>query len=973
MPDQHALLMTDVVDSTPLAERLDSKALTALWDAHDRTARKLMRQWRGREIDSSDGFLLLFTDASDALDYALAYHAAILELPVRLQARAGLHVGPVVMRSNDQEDVSLGAKPMAIEGIAKPLVARVASLARGGQTLLTAEALAALSRPAPGVEERHWWRMKGVEQPVRLYEVVGPAGVALDLNDSDKGWRVFLRDDVWLPLREHRHSLPADPDAFVGRQPALQAIRRRFEGGAKLVSLLGIGGVGKTRLARRYGWTWLGDYAGGVWFCDLSSARSLEGVCHAVAQGLDVPLGRTDPVVQLGDALAGRGRCLVILDNFEQVAEQAEATLGRWMERAAQASFLVTSRERLALRGESAMQVDAMDPAESGALFRFRATSARGEPLSTSEDGASIAALVKLLDGLPLAIELAAARAPVMSVAEMLRRMNDRFSLLVSSRARRDRQTTLRATFDWSWDLLRPTEKSTLAQLTIFEGSFTIGAAEAVVALPGPEAEPVIDLVQLLVERSLVRRRADGRFDLLASLREYAAEKLCAAGAFEGSGPLAVAVIATRHAAHFASLGEVEAMADGCADIDNLVAACRHSAATGEVAHAIGALEAAWHALRRRGPFSLGLALADAVSAMSSLGLGERARAQRVRAAALRGLGRRSEAVTCIQRALEDAQAVGDSLTEARVRSHLGDLHAIGGEAADAKPQLERAIALARQVGDKGLECEVLTHLGILAESIGELSQARTNYEAALEVARAAGDRQGEGASLGNLGALHADQGRTGEALEHYGGALRVSREVGDKQREGDILCNLGLLHYVQGRLAEARTCLIGAQQLAQDMGYVRLGVVVMCNLGIVREALGEAGEAKTAFKGALAAARAIGDRRSEGQTLGYLGALLARQGETAAAEESLVRAESVLAAGSDRLSLGILHCHRAEAAHLAGDPARARARLDAARELALELAAEAQSELGLALARVSRLIAEDLSEKTPPAFGSVA
>lgn len=972
MADQHALVMTDVVDSTPLAERLDDQSLSALWDAHDRMARKLMRRFHGREIDSSDGFLLLFDEASDALDYVCAYHAAIRDLPVPLQARAGLHVGPLVMRSNDAEDVSLGAKPLAIEGVAKPLVARVAAIAQGGQTLLTAEAHASLSRPMQGIEERHWWRLKGLEQPVRLFELVNPAGATKELRDSDKGWRVFQRDGVWLPLREQRHSLPADPDVFVGRGTELGAIRRRFDAGSKLVSLLGIGGVGKTRLARKFGWTWLGEYPGGVWFCDLSSARALEGVCHAVAQGLEVPLGRTEPVVQLGEALVGHGSCLVILDNFEQTIDAAEPTLGRWMERAPDARFLVTSRERLALRGESVLHVDAMDPDESGALFRLRAASARGEPLAASEDGASIAALVKLLDGLPLAIELAAARAPVMSVGDMLQRMHDRFALLVSSRARYGRQTTLRAAFDWSWDLLQPTEKSALAQLTVFEGSFSMRAAEAVVSLP-PGGEQVIDLIQLLVEQSLVRRRVHGRFDLLASLREYAQEKLAATDAFPGSGPQAVNGAATRHAAYFASLSEAEAVAHGFADMDNLVAACRFSAAQGHAALAIDSLESTWQVLRRRGPFSLGLALANAVAAVPSLGRAASARVDRVRAAALRGMGQRSEALVSIRRALEAALAEGDRHTEARVRSHLGDLQAISGDAGDARTELELALVLARQVEDRELEGEVLTHLGILHERNGSLGAARASYEAALVLARAAGDRHGEVANLGNLGALHADQGRTAEALEHYGGALTLSREVDDKQREGDILCNLGLLHFVQGRLAEARACLEASQEVAQEMGYVRLGVVAMCNLGIVLGALGEGAAARAAFEGALANARAIGDQRSEGQALSYLGVLLARQGHPTNAEGALDQAEQVLTAAGDRLSLGILQCHRAEAAYLARDVARGRSCLDAACGLALELQVEPQSELGLALTRVCEMIGETCESVSAPLPGSIA
>ncbi|MEO5882210.1 MAG: tetratricopeptide repeat protein [Caldimonas sp.] len=920
-----------------------------------------MRQFRGREIDNSDGFLLLFDDPSDALDYVFAYNAALRELPVPMQARAGLHVGPVVMRSNDAEDVSRGAKPLAIEGVAKPLVARIASLAQGGQVLLTAEAQAALTRPVAGMEERHWWRMKGVEQPVRLYEVVAPGGAAPELRDSDKGWRVFQRDALWLPLRELRHSLPADPDAFVGRQPALNAIRRRFEAGSKLVSLLGIGGVGKTRLARKYAWIWLGDYPGGVWFCDLSSARTLEGVCHAVAQGLDVPLGRTDPVVQLGDALAGRGACLVILDNFEQVIEAAEPTLGRWLERAPAARFLVTSRERLALRGESVMHVDTMNQGESGTLFRFRAASARGEPLSAEEDGTSIAALVKLLDGLPLAIELAAARATTMSVAEMLKRMNDRFALLVSSRSRYDRQTTLRAAFDWSWDLLTPPERSILAQLSVFERSFTIAAAEAVVLTePAPGTArrlAAIDVLQMLVEQSLVRRREDGRFDLIPSLREYAAERLAAARSAEGDGPSVANGTATRHAAYYASLDEQEAAAEGHANVDNLVAACRHGVAQGQPGHAINALEASWYALRRRGPFSVGLVLAESCITLTRRDRAPRARVAHIRGAALRVLGRREEALAVLREALADASACGDLRTEARARSLLGDLYIASGDTPAASTELQQALALARQIGDTRLECEALTHFGNLFESVSDLAQARANYKAALDVAHRGGDRQNEGAALGNLGALDADQGRVADALERYEHALAISREVGDKHREGDILCNLGLLHYVRGRLGQSRSCLLDSLRVAQEMGYVRLGVVVMCNLGIVREAIGETTEAREAFEGALTAARATGERRSEGQVLSYLGALLARNGQASAAAELLTQAENVFAEGSDGLSLGILRCHRAEAACLAQDRESAREHLREARRLSVELAAEPQSELGLALARVSSLL----------------
>ena len=235
--------------------------------------------------------------------------------------------------------------------------------------------------------------------------------------------------DLWRPVREVRHNLPAERDAFVGRAAELRALAQRLDAGARLLTVLGPGGTGKTRLVRRYGWTWLGDWPGGVWFCDLSEARSLDGIYFAVALALDVPLGKDDPGVQLGHAIAGRGRCLVILDNFEQVVEHAPATLGRWLDRAAEAAFVVTSRERLHLPGEESL------PARAAAAGqRTRSSCSPRAPARSGPDfvlgdanRAAVAEVVRLLDGLPLAIELAAARVRVLSPAQIVERLRDRF------------------------------------------------------------------------------------------------------------------------------------------------------------------------------------------------------------------------------------------------------------------------------------------------------------------------------------------------------------------------------------------------------------------------------------------------------------------------------------------------------------------------------------------------------------------
>ncbi len=150
--------------------------------------------------------------------------------------------------------------------------------------------------------------------------------------DTDKAYRVVWSDELWLPVRAIPHNLPAERDAFIGRHDELVELARRLDAGARLVSVLAMGGSGKTRFATHFGRAWMGDFPGGVWFCDLSQARDVDGIVHAVATALDVPLGKADPVTQLGHALAGRGRCLVILDNFEQVAGHADVTLGHWLD-----------------------------------------------------------------------------------------------------------------------------------------------------------------------------------------------------------------------------------------------------------------------------------------------------------------------------------------------------------------------------------------------------------------------------------------------------------------------------------------------------------------------------------------------------------------------------------------------------------------------------------------------------------------
>ena len=969
----HALLVTDVVDSTRLTEALGDAAMAGLWIAHDRIARDLLPTWRGREIDKTDGMLLLFDEVGDAVGYALAYHRALAVRGLPFKARAGIHVGPVGLRPNPADDVARGAKPVEVDGLALPIAARVMSVALGAQTLLSADARLALGvaplspqvpdRPLRVLSHGHW-RMHGVNEPIELFEVGEASGEDHPAPftappDSAKVYRVVRQHELWLPVREVRHSVPAERDSFVGRQLPLQLLAAKLDAGARLVSVLGMGGTGKTRLVTRFAWTQLGDHPGGVWFCDLSQARTVDGIFFAVAQGLDVPLGKTDPVVQLAHAIAGRGKCLLILDNFEQVARHAEETLGRWLERAPLAQFLVTTREVLGIVGEETLALAPLPSDDAVALFLRRAAAARSGYAPGADDLAVIAKLVQVLDGLPLAIELAAARVRVMAPRALMERMHERFSVLMSRAGRHDRQATLRAAFDWSWDLLSDPEKAALAQLSVFEGGFDLVSAEAVLRLPSEQAPPwTTDLVQELVDKSFVRQVGDERFDLLESVRAYAAEHLATAGRFPGSGADAAAAAQQRHWSYFAALDESAAAAHGCIEANNLVLACRRALASSDVPNAVGTLRGAWAALRLRGPLRVGAELASQVSAMPGLDAGQQAEVECVAGSALDRLGEVARARQHFETGLTRADEAGNRNCKARLLMQLASQRRAAGDVPGAQASLTQALAMAHELADRSLESMAFNALGNHAHHQGLLDVARDHYQSALDLARQNGDRRMEGGLLGNLGSLHHDHGRLDDARAHYDMALALAREVGDRVWEGNSRCNLGLLHHEQGRSAQALTQFEAALRTAREVGHVRLECTVLCNLGIALEAQGEWHDAQTHYVDAVKGAGELGDPRLEGQFRGSLGLLLVKQGRVAEGRECLEIGEGLLRESSDRLSLALLLCARAEAEHLAGEPGTALRVLLDAKALAAQADVGEASELGQALARLHSMLA---------------
>ncbi|MEM7245807.1 MAG: tetratricopeptide repeat protein [Acidobacteriota bacterium] len=780
-------------------------------------------------------------------------------------------------------------------------------------------------------------------------------------------------------IARRRHFLPAESDAFVGRTSELASLAQHLSEGTRLLTLLGPGGTGKTRLVTRHAWSTLDDHPGGAWFCDLSEVRGLEGVTQAVAAALDVPLGQGDAVAQLGHSLRGRGPCLIVLDNFEQVVGQAATTVGAWLEQAEEARFIVTSRVLLDLPAETVLPVEPL--AVDGAaieLFERRARAKKPSFSITDENREQVHEIVRRLDGLPLAIELAAARLRVLSPTALLSRLDDRFRLLTGPPGAGARQATLRAAIDWSWNLLEPWEQAALAQLAVCEGGFNLEAAEAVLDLSRWDEAPwALDVVQSLVDKSLLRTWSpvlpSGRqvsdepcFGTYASIQEHAAEKLRTVGAIprEASGPEAERAAFIRHGEHFALWGTEEALdrlhAHGGVErrrelelwLGNLVVACRRAVARGDGTTAVKTLAAAW-AVLALGTSSTVSRLAEDVLTLESLTSGERARVLVASGHARQQAGRWDEARTLYEQGAALARAEGLQALEAHALGNLGVLRGDQGHADEARELNERALALHRQLGHRRFEGAVLVALGNLDWGQGRPEAARESYEQALVLLQAEGDRRLEGRVLGNLAIVDAERGTLDEARALFEQALAIAREVGDRRREGVVLGNLGYLHAQEGRHEDARSLQEQALEIHREVGHRRSEGVVLGNLGALQSELGRPDEALVLFEAALAIHREVGNPAFEGLVLGKLGELHLEQGRAEQALPCLNEGERLLREQGDLMSLGLLLSVRGRAAFEGGDEATARACLDEVTRLAERVEAGEDSELGRAVERL--------------------
>jgi predicted ATPase len=623
-----------------------------------------------------------------------------------------------------------------------------------------------------------------------------------------------------------RDNLPRERDAFVGRIAEGSALRAQLER-SQLVTVTGPGGVGKTRLALHVA-RGLRDDLAGVAFCDLTEARSADGILYAVARGLDVPLG-ADPVAQLGHVIAGRGRPLLVIDNFEQVVEHAAATVGAWLDRAPDAVVLVTSREPLRLRGETVFPLDvlslplersreAIEGSEAVSLFVTRAQQSDPVFRFTEDNADTIAQLVRRLDGLPLAIELAAARVKILPPAELRARIEHRLELLTGgARDLPERQQTLRRAIKWSYDLLTPAEQRLFRRLSVFAGGGTLEAIEAVCDTTEDLGVPVLEGVTSLVESSLLVQRGDDgepRFSMLETFREYGRDALRESGEAEATE--------RAHAAYMMVLAEEETLEMHPAQRDAWLAACdaEHDNFRAAIHHLVTTGQAEWAMRLSEAQDTLARVLAMPAAQAPT----------RERARALYGAAVLTDLVS------ENPLTAEGLATEAcEIYRKFGDTKAVAttmvamawqaqrrGRYADATALFEETVTLWEGMGDATAADLARSNTATTSKLEGDFAKARGLLQQVATASEARGDVRGVASALNGLGDVASSEGDHNAARRFHHQSLDIYRRIGDRWGIAGVLADLGRVDVEARDYPAAVGSLTGALVAFRDVGHQR-------------------------------------------------------------------------------------------------------------------------------------------------------
>ncbi len=773
-------MFSDIDSSTRLLAELGRECYAGVLDEHRRLLRAAFAAHGGYEVDcEGDSFFVAFQSAREAA-------AASAEAQ---QALAG---GPVLVRMGLHTGEALVAPPKYV-GLDVHRAARIMAAAHGGQVLLsqaTADLVAGALRDDQCLRDLGEHRLKDLAAPERIYQV---------------------GDGEYPPLLSlYRTNLPVPATPFLGRAEELaEVIALLHRDDLRLVTLTGPGGTGKTRLALQATAEAAESFPDGLWWVPLAPLRDSAHIVSTVADALQL---KEQPDRELTDALAqalAGKRALVLLDNAEHLLPGVAETIGRLRD-VGGVTILVTSRERLRLRGEHTYPVPPLHE-QDGIELLLTTAAAAGVRIESTE---TVRELCARLDYLPLALELAAGRTPLFSPEQLLERLSQRLDLLEGGRDADPRQQTLRATIEWSHELLTENEKQLFRRLSLFSGGCTLEAAEQVC-----EARP--DTLQSLLDKNLVRRRDTSekpRYWMLETIREYAAESLEEAGETDQLG--------RRHAEHFLELVEsarparfgpfdlvwVERLDE---EYDNLRAALAWSDRTAAVetnARLGAALAEFW---RQRGHFADARGwLENAVTyEIEEPGLRARVLCFAGLLAFLLGDWNRGESLSAealaVYRDLGDIEGVGQCLNT------LGGCASAGGQNARGREFLEECRRLAQEVGLTRLVAVSTTNLADLALKEERYDEAVVLNTEALDLFRRVGSGEELQYPLLNLGFAALFRAQFGQAGSFLREGLELARERRNPVLGSSAIAGLAMLAEASGAIQKDAAARRGASPRA--------------------------------------------------------------------------------------------------------------------------------------------------------------
>jgi predicted ATPase/class 3 adenylate cyclase len=815
------LLLTDIEGSTRLWETQPDQMYEAL-ARHDQIISVAVERFGGRVIQSKgegDSTFSVFSLPGDAVSATLEAQRALSEEPwptaAPIRVRMAVHTGDVEIRHGDYFGIEISR------------CARLRSSAHGGQALVsdaTARQVSGSLPPGASLEDLGLHRLKDFERLERVFQIRHPALPA--------------RFPPLTSLSAVRHNLPAQVSPFIGRRSDVAAIKSRLSA-ARLVTLIGTGGCGKTRLALHVAYDLVGEFRDGVWLVELAAVTDEALVPSAVGQAVGVreevgrPIGTT-----LERDLASR-QMLIVLDNCEHLIGACTRLAAALLRACRDVTILATSRQRLAMPGESVWRVASLavprvDPLppldeirqhEAVALFLERATRQRPDFDLTPSNARIVAEISRRLDGIPLAIELAAARVSVLTPDQILERLDDRFRLLTSGGANLGRHQTLRAAIDWSYDLLSDAERDLFARLSVFVGGFTIDAVEAVGATEPVEPIDVLDQVARLVDKSLVVadvRKGVARYHMLDTVLAYAQEKLAGSDAdTEARRALLAWHVSFAETARGELTGPDQILwYDRIEDEYPNMRASLHwgfgSAFHEDVVRLCAALAVFWLERGHMGEGRNWLGRALAIGTVPPL----------VRASALRAAGALAmwqsdlpDARGHHEEAVRIARSVGDEIGAAMSLSHLGIVAWRSGDAHTARSLLEESLEIRRRLGDRPGESLSLGNLGLVFQSQGDYDTARRLLEESLAIDRELGDKLGIAGSFSYLGELERAAGNFDRAEELHLEGLRGLRELPQREVLPMAIEGLAGLAAARGRVESAARLFGAAESLRRTVG----------------------------------------------------------------------------------------------------------------------------------------------------------